>query len=83
MAHLRPMLSTSDTEVDYAVPDSGKWSDNEDTAVDSQDGPAKGARGAKHADEDYNFVRRTLAKEKPLPPITLANVYVLRPESLA
>ena len=70
------MLATSDTEVDYAVPDAGKWSENEDTAVDFVEGPAKGFKGAKHADEDYNFVRRTLAKEKPLPPVTLANVYV-------
>ena len=41
-------------------------------AASTSAGPAsREPKGGRHADDDWNYVRRTIAKEKPLPPITL------------
>ena len=81
------MASTSDTEADYGYPSPAKFSENDsetDTAaIDSGYGgnatatshSQKQQQGSRHADDDWNYVRRTLAKEKPLPPITIKNVH--------
>jgi len=72
-SQLRGVSSTSDTEADYSYPSPAKFSDSDnDTAADSGYATTKGGR---HADDDWNYVRRTLAKEKPLPPITIRNVH--------
>jgi len=42
------------------------------SAASTSAGPAsREPKGGRHADDDWNYVRRTIAKEKPLPPITL------------
>jgi len=75
-AYLRSMHAPSDTEVDYAVHSTAKWSENEETAVDEGQQKSKSSKlQGGHNSDDWNYVRRTLAKEKPLPPITLKNVH--------
>lgn len=72
----------SETEVDYKAHQSS-WDSQEDTAVDHNEGGTAHAslqskkqnNPAFHSSEDWNYVRRTLAKEKPLPPITWRNVH--------
>lgn len=74
-SYLRSMNAPSDTEVDYAVHNTAKWSENEETAVDDANDNAKSSKlQGGHNSDDWNYVRRTLAKEKPLPPITINNV---------
>lgn len=82
-SQLRSMASTSDTEADYSYPSPSKLnnshseidSDDHDAADSGYTSKAAGSKGSRHADDDWNYVRRTLAKEKPLPPITLKNVH--------
>jgi hypothetical protein len=67
----------SETEVDYKAHQSS-WDSQEDTAVDHTEqtsAKAKSKNPGFHSSEDWNYVRRTLAKEKPLPPITIKNVH--------
>lgn len=70
----------SETEVDYKAHQSS-WDSQEDTAVGDHNESAtllskqKQNNPAFHSSEDWNYVRRTLAKEKPLPPITWRNVH--------
>lgn len=67
----------SETEVDYKAHQSS-WDSQEDTAVDNTQEGLNGKKQnnpAFHSSEDWNYVRRTLAKEKPLPPITWRNVH--------
>lgn len=67
----------SETEVDYKAHQSS-WDSQEDTAVDTTQEGLNGKKQnnpAFHSSEDWNYVRRTLAKEKPLPPITWRNVH--------